>query len=200
MRPRQALGTTAEAAFATDLQGRILAWNRGAERVLGVSGRQAIGRCCYQLLQGRDVHGNRFCDEVCPIRNMARRKEPIRRFDVVFEPNALPAVRATVSILVLSGNGEDAAEVVHLLEPHREKADPAPASPPQERQVNSCHLTERELEVLQMLSDGGDTAQIAKLLCISPATVRNHVHNILEKLEVHTRLQAVSKALKRHLI
>ena len=55
-------------------------------------------------------------------------------------------------------------------------------------------LTNREHEVLELLADGKATREIAKLMCISPATVRNHIQRTLYKLHVHTRLEAVVTA------
>jgi RNA polymerase sigma factor (sigma-70 family) len=52
-------------------------------------------------------------------------------------------------------------------------------------------LTEREWEVLEFLHDGLSTAEIASRLSISPVTVRRHVSEILKKLRVETREEAV---------
>jgi len=57
-------------------------------------------------------------------------------------------------------------------------------------------LTRRETEVLQLLSDGVPDKEIAARLCISQRTVKNHVHNILEKLQLHNRVQAAAYALR----
>jgi PAS domain S-box-containing protein len=59
-----------------------------------------------------------------------------------------------------------------------------------------AELTRRELEVLQLLADGLNTAAIAERLHISPRTQRNHVANILQKLRLHSQLQAVVMALR----
>jgi two-component system, NarL family, nitrate/nitrite response regulator NarL len=53
-------------------------------------------------------------------------------------------------------------------------------------------LTAREQEVLDLLKEGLDTQQIVQRLVVSPSTVRTHVQNILSKLGVHSRLQAVA--------
>ncbi len=58
-------------------------------------------------------------------------------------------------------------------------------------------LTRREHEVLRLLSSGYSTQDIAGRLFISLATVRNHIHNILEKLDVHSKLEAVSLAFRQ---
>ena len=61
-------------------------------------------------------------------------------------------------------------------------------------------LTERQLEVLQLLAEGKSTAQIADELVISKTTVRNHVAHVLANLGVHTRVQAVIAASRAGLI
>ena len=52
-------------------------------------------------------------------------------------------------------------------------------------------LTDREWEVLEYLHDGLSTAEIAERMTISPVTVRRHVSEILKKLRVTTREEAV---------
>lgn len=55
-------------------------------------------------------------------------------------------------------------------------------------------LTGREREILRLLADGGATAEIASVLGISPMTVQSHVKNILSKLGVHSKVEAVTLA------
>lgn len=61
-------------------------------------------------------------------------------------------------------------------------------------------LTEREKDVLKCLAQGLTTAESAQELTISKNTVKSHVRNILDKLDVANRAEAVSVALKRGLI
>ena len=61
-------------------------------------------------------------------------------------------------------------------------------------------LTQREIEVLRQLSAGRSTRDIAQALFVSPSTVRNHIHNIFEKLDVHSRLEAVMFAARHGLV
>lgn len=61
-------------------------------------------------------------------------------------------------------------------------------------------LTEREREVLSLMVDGLNNQQIAERLYVSPSTAKSHVSSILTKLEVSTRTEAVSYALKNKLI
>lgn len=62
------------------------------------------------------------------------------------------------------------------------------------------HLTERELDVLERLVQGDDYKQIADKLFLSIFTVRAHLRNIYDKLHVHSKSQAVSKALNEGLV
>jgi DNA-binding NarL/FixJ family response regulator len=61
-------------------------------------------------------------------------------------------------------------------------------------------LTEREREVLRFLARGWRNREIAQHLCISERTVKNHVTNIITKLGVKSRTEAVSQAFKEGLI
>jgi DNA-binding NarL/FixJ family response regulator len=53
---------------------------------------------------------------------------------------------------------------------------------------------------LELLAQGSGTDEIGRALTISPATVRNHVQNILDKLGVHSRLEAIAHAYQHGLI
>jgi DNA-binding NarL/FixJ family response regulator len=53
-------------------------------------------------------------------------------------------------------------------------------------------LTPRERNVLSLLIEGADNNRISQALVISPQTARTHVQNVLAKLEVHSRLEAVA--------
>jgi two-component system, NarL family, response regulator len=62
------------------------------------------------------------------------------------------------------------------------------------------NLTTREIEILKMLAKGPTNKQIGHALGISDHTVRNHVNNILEKLEVSDRTEAATTAIQRGII
>ena len=71
----------------------------------------------------------------------------------------------------------------------------------EERQaVPAPHLTDRELEVLKLVARGLTNKDIGEQLYISENTVKNHVRNILEKLHLHSRMEAVIYAVKEHLL
>ena len=61
-------------------------------------------------------------------------------------------------------------------------------------------LTPRELEVLKALTEGLSTPEICERLFIAPNTLRTHVQNIMGKLRVHSKLEAVAFALKNRLV
>jgi two-component system, OmpR family, response regulator len=66
--------------------------------------------------------------------------------------------------------------------------------------VADAELTPRELEVLQLLAEGMTQPQIARRLVISPRTVGTHIQNLLGKLDVHSRAQAVALAHRLGLV
>jgi len=66
--------------------------------------------------------------------------------------------------------------------------------------VPAPRLTDRELEVLRLVAQGKSNREIAGDLYISENTVKNHVRNILEKLHLHTRMEAVMYAVREKLL
>ena len=69
---------------------------------------------------------------------------------------------------------------------------------PDRRQIEP--LTPRELEVLRALTEGLSTPEICERLFIAPNTLRTHVQNIMGKLHVHSKLEAVACALRNRLV
>ena len=68
------------------------------------------------------------------------------------------------------------------------------------QQPGGLLLTGRERRILREISDGANNKQVARLLEISPSTVRTHVESIFRKLECSTRAAATFKAAKLGLI
>ena len=66
--------------------------------------------------------------------------------------------------------------------------------------VPAPRLTDRELEVLELVAQGMSNREIAGVLLISENTVKNHVRNILEKLHLHSRMEAVVYAVQEKLL
>ena len=72
--------------------------------------------------------------------------------------------------------------------------------PEREHVPGGLRLTERELEVLRLVAKGMNNREIARQLYISENTVKNHVRNILEKLQLHSRMEAVMYAVREKLL
>ncbi|HEY6549021.1 MAG TPA: LuxR C-terminal-related transcriptional regulator [Vicinamibacteria bacterium] len=208
-----ALRDSPTAAMASDARGRVVFWNRAAERVLSRSSVSALGRRCHDLIQARDVFGNRFCTENCPVVDMARRNEAIRPFEWQVAGPAHERRKVQVQILRVPGRGPGQYTLVHLLEPIDDdallsrllsalQATPKmptlpPAQPEPSPEAVPAPLSRREREVLACIARGLQNKEIAAKLGISLATARNHVHAILEKLEVHSKLEALSLAVRQ---
>jgi DNA-binding NarL/FixJ family response regulator len=71
-----------------------------------------------------------------------------------------------------------------------------PATPPA---TDAPRLTDRETEVLRLVSKGLSCKQIAQRLVVSHRTVQNHVQNTLNKLQLHNRVELVRYAIERGL-
>ncbi|HET9692619.1 MAG TPA: response regulator transcription factor [Acidimicrobiales bacterium] len=70
----------------------------------------------------------------------------------------------------------------------------------QREQLPAPVLTARELEVLKLVARGMSNKEVADSLFISENTVKNHVRNILEKLHLHSRMEAVMYAVRQNLL
>lgn len=197
----QALARTADGAFAISPDGRISLWNRAAERILGYAPREVLGRACCDLFVGRDDSGNRLCYAGCHVQSLVKLGDPVQSFDMQTRTKAGKPVWLNLSTLVVGTNGagggglivhlfRDVTATKELLGMVQERLA-GPAAPSAEV---SGALTRRELEILRLISTGVNTKVAAERLHVSPATIRNHVQNILGKLGVHSRLEAVAYA------
>jgi DNA-binding NarL/FixJ family response regulator len=65
---------------------------------------------------------------------------------------------------------------------------------------NNSHLSQRELEVLKLIVEGKSNPEIAKVLYLSPNTIKTHVRGIMNKLSVDDRVQAAVVALRSGLV
>jgi len=66
--------------------------------------------------------------------------------------------------------------------------------------ISRLELSKRELEILGLLAQGHSNQEIAARLFVSLSTVKTHIQNLFEKLDVKRRMQAVEKAKRLHLI
>jgi DNA-binding NarL/FixJ family response regulator len=68
-----------------------------------------------------------------------------------------------------------------------------------EPRVVTVRLAIRELDVLKLIAEGLGNREVGRRLFVSDNTVKNHVRNILEKLHLHTRIDAVMYAVRENL-
>ena len=76
----------------------------------------------------------------------------------------------------------------------------ATSAQPEIEELIRAELSEREIEVLKLIANGKDNAMIAADLHISPKTVKNHISNILMKLQKENRIQAAVYAVRSGLV
>ena len=76
----------------------------------------------------------------------------------------------------------------------------ASSSQPEIERTIRSELSEREIEVLKLIANGKDNAMIAAELHISPKTVKNHISNILMKLQIDNRIQAAVYAVRSGIV
>ncbi|SRR6266540_6379966 len=76
----------------------------------------------------------------------------------------------------------------------------ATSTSPEIAETIRAELSDREIEVLKLIANGTDNAQIAAELHISPKTVKNHISNILMKLQIDNRIQAAVYAVRSGIV
>jgi len=205
------LDGTADAAFTVDEQGLICSWNRSAERVVGYPAATVLGKPCADLLQGAGSLGNLVCTHGCSVLECAAAGHEIPNYDLEVKGRGGRRLWVNISILVVQDNPTKRRLVVHLARDitqrkqserlTRQVVDVArqlvtlPAAPVSN--APALALTDQEKRVLRLLSEGKTAAEVARVLRITPRTLRNHVHHVHQKLGTHNRLEAVIHATRR---
>jgi PAS domain S-box-containing protein len=168
-------------ASVHDLDGRFLAVNQG--------GVDASGRSRAELMAGR------YTDSLTPetkalvealFQRVLRECVPVE-FHTVFVDGSghRRAVRALHSPLL--SNGEVAGVLILAFEAFETPRDP-------QRIPTVPRISARRRETLELVASGLSTNEIADRLSITPATVRNHLRNLLQQLDAHSRVEAVVAA------
>ena len=203
--------STSDSAFAVDGGGSIVAWNKSAEAMFGMKEEEVIGQSCGRIIQGSDECGE-VCSADCSVQQQVRKHHPVGNFDMQ-AMTANGRQWCNVSVLIADEAGSTMPYSIHIVRPidvrkrlelvmrdfivsgTKLEAEEATALLSSSRTpAQGTELTEREIEVLRLLSKGATTARIANELHISRTTVNNHVQHLLRKLDAHTRLEAVRRA------
>lgn len=193
---RRLADSTSEPAYSIDESGCLSGWNGPAERLLGYSRKEILGRPCHEVIRGRDVFGNSFCQRDCPLLIMARQREPLRHFQMDVYAQDGTRVRVLCFVVAIPTSRTGAFSLLHLLRPVNQ-----PSSPwPNRKGLDHLDLTARELEVLRLLVRGSTTRAMAETMQISTSTVRKHVQNLLQKVRARNRLAAVLAALENEIL
>ncbi len=217
------LAHTADGVFAVDRHHRIILWNRAAESLLGYAAQEVLGRPCEDVIQGRDCNGHLTCGKQCSQFEEAKKLRWQPHQDVRARSKDGKEVRIDVTTLSVLSEQQELSTLVHIFRnsggagTDHDKANlswpteqlPQPISGPGFQRGGSPNdgdkqkpapLSNRELSVLRHLTEGMSTTAISDRLFISPTTVRNHVQNILRKLQVHSRLEAIALAFHQRLV
>jgi len=216
----EALANAADGAFVVDEDQRIVYWNQAAQEMLGYAPGEVIGRPCYEVLGGRDERDRAICRYHCHVATTALTGSAVTNYDTCARTQSGEARWLNVSILTFpASGGDDTPLIVHLLRDatlkkqqeqfthqvldaaeHLRAGFVSPAVRAAPAALQTSGLTERERDILSLLAQGLSTRDIAQSLSISPSTARNHVQNILHKLHVHSRLEAVTYAFEHGLV
>lgn len=214
----KALENTGDGAFVTNECQTITYWNRAAEELLDQPPFRTKGQPCYLIMRGLDDQGDLVCHKNCRLARKAVQGSPVENFDLKVRGKGGRDQWINISLFTFP-SGNNGKFIVHLFRDADQKkrneqlvdqlTDLA-GKWKLEETVLGQHassdghrvksLTERESEVLLLLSRGGSTQDISEALSISANTTRNHVQNILKKLGVHSRLEAVAYASQQGLI
>lgn len=200
-----ALAFCSEPMFAINERHRIVFWNKAVHRLLGWSYDDVVGKTCGSVLAGDDHFGNRYCCDACPIISIAQRGEPIRQFGLTIRTKHDDHLPVDISVLKFELPTTKRIVLAHIVQLARQAeavAPPVPALANGAVHVDARvrELTSREIEVLGILAAGKNANDVAQHLGISPLTARNHIHHIFEKLEVHSKSEAVAFAYKMRLV
>jgi PAS domain S-box-containing protein len=222
------LYNTADGIFITDANKRIISWNQGAERILGYPKTEVLNRSCFQVISGKHLSDGAHCSPDCKIHGTGLNGTPQGNFDL--STNTSEGMPVWLNVSVLSNADAEKSFIVHILRDVTKEIKLAFAlnqfltelesSDLESRNVSgktlngrhpagfkftpsdlpSVSLSARELEVLTLLAEGLSTKSLAQKLDISHFTARNHIQNILVKLDLHSKAQAVSYAYKKGIL
>ena len=222
------LCNTADGVFIVDAEKRILRWNKGAEKILGYAEADVLNHECYRVISGKFRQDGVLCSKNCKIHGNALSGTPQENFDILIQRKDNKPLWLNISVISPADGGEPflahilrdvtqektkelaLEQFLSYLEAHdllskESSAGKAPLRNPAAVKFAAmdkaaASLSDREIEVLTLLAEGLPTKTLAQKLSISHFTARNHIQNILVKLDLHSKAQAVSYAFKRGIL
>jgi PAS domain S-box-containing protein len=212
---RSLFQTSSDGACGVSSEQRVVLWNPAARDMLGFEPREVLGRYCFDVLCGMGEDGCPVCGRQCPVFAAATNMRAASTRNLRVRDKQGRMLWLSVSTVAVPRRWRPEATLVHLFrdvssyKACHDAVDGLLARigrpPPALRTTASAavddadrpvHLTAREHEVLGLLASGMSTDDLADTLSVSVSTVRNHIHNILGKLDVHSRMEAVMVALR----
>ncbi|OFW27599.1 MAG: hypothetical protein A3H27_07595 [Acidobacteria bacterium RIFCSPLOWO2_02_FULL_59_13] len=203
------LAHTGDGVFAVDRDHRIIFWKPAVPGLLGYSDEEVLGKYCHDVIQGCDCGGRSTCGEHCPHFEQARRGRWVASHDLQTHTKDGHSVWVNMTTVAVLTRQKKLSALVHIFReaPQRSRETSSPQDTCAAQRTEDvpagnplARLTRQEWTVLGLLAEGLGTPAIAKRLFISPKTVRNHIENLLHKLEAHSRLEAVLIATRHHWI
>jgi DNA-binding CsgD family transcriptional regulator len=203
--------TSRDGLLVLDVNGCVVFANDVARTLLELTDHELRNKLCFELFEGRDLQGNRFCFKNCSPITMAKKHQPGQNIDLEvttrsgtkrwFNVSTLledkPRCRGTTSL------------IIHLFRPvpcpisreehAAETGGPETTGPsdPIATLLTRFPLSPRQAEILVLLIQGLVAKEIGVRLNISTATVRTHVQHVLKKLRVHSKLEAVALVFRQ---
>lgn len=210
------LRDSAEPGIAITAAGQIDYLNPAAEQLFQIQASSAVALPCHQILRSRAGSEGASCHANCLLLERALSGAPVHPFDLELETS--PGIRRWFSIsthLVRLGRDRLCVHFLRDVDVCRRLrtatqallAEVAALSGYQLQESSGSPLrnspstlTQQERAILGYLARGATTEAIAGDLNISLATVRNHVQHLLRKLDAHSRMEAVIRAMRERLL
>lgn len=216
----ESLSRTEDGAFVVDARHRIIFWNQAAKAILGYTAEEVTGLQCYEILGGRDEQGHALCQRYCHVVVQAQRGDSLPNRDVLVLTRSGERRWMNISAFAYTSADKSVGQaIVHLFRDitdqknYQRFADSILEAYKHLRKNGGYHnlsvarlkaqedgLTIREQQVLGLMAQGLGTGEMAGSMTISPATVRNHVQNVLSKIGVHSRAEAIAYAYQHGLL
>jgi len=218
------LCNTGDGVFIVDANKHIIRWNKAAEKILGYPETEVLSHECFKVISGRVFPDKALCNQNCRIHSSVLKGIPQKNFDMLTQTQ--DGEPLWLNITTLSPSEAAEPFLAHIVRDvtREKKAELAleqflaqwgiyglafkenPAEKPVAKHATVARYTSadrplvalsgREIEVLTLLAEGLSTKSLAQKLNISHFTARNHIQNILVKLDLHSKAQAVSYAFK----